>query len=315
MIYSFLFFCYNLVGDNMQVIATLLTFLFWGIADLFYKLGNRGEGNRNHLKTGVMVGLVMGIHGTYLLLTTHTSIHIIDLIKYLPVSLCYIASMVIGYKGLKYLELSISSPIQNTSGVIVALLFIIFFKEHYDYPFYIAVLSIFIGIIILSIIGLEKNKNERKEFNKKNTFQKILTLTILFPLGYCLLDGLGTFLDGIYLDKLELIGEEASLIAYEYTFAIYGLITFIYLKIKNESFSIIKEKPKLIAALFETAGEIFYVTAMSGNSTVAAPIIGSYCVLSLLLSRVFLKEKLSKKEYIAILLVLIGVIILALLDV
>ena len=54
---------------------------------------------------------------------------------------------------------------------------------------------------------------------------------------------------------------------------------------------------------------------MSGNSTVAAPIIGSYCVLSLLLSRVFLKEKLSKREYIAIGLVLIGVIILALLDV
>ncbi len=299
----------------MQAIATLLTFLFWGIADLFYKIGNRGKGNRNHLKTGIMVGLVMGIHGTYLLLTTHTNIQIIDIIKYLPVSLCYIASMVIGYRGLKYLELSISSPIQNTSGVIVALLFIIFFKEHYDFPFYIALVSIFTGIICLSIIGLEDNKKKRKEFNKKNTFQKILTLTILFPLGYCLLDGLGTFLDGIYLDKLELIGETASLIAYEYTFALYGLITFIYLRIKKEDFSIINEKPKLAAALFETAGEIFYVTAMSGNSTVAAPIIGSYCVLSMLLSRIFLKEKLSKKEYACIFLVLIGVIILALLDV
>ena len=299
----------------MQAIATLLTFLFWGIADLFYKIGNQGKGNRNHLKTGIMVGLVMGIHGTYLLLTTHTNIQIIDIIKYLPVSLCYIASMVIGYRGLKYLELSISSPIQNTSGVIVALLFIIFFKEHYDFPFYIALVSIFIGIICLSIIGLEDNKKKRKEFNKKNTFQKILTLTILFPLGYCLLDGLGTFLDGIYLDKLELIGETASLIAYEYTFALYGLITFIYLKIKKEDFSIINEKPKLAAALFETAGEIFYVTAMSGNSTVAAPIIGSYCVLSMLLSRIFLKEKLSKKEYACIFLVLIGVIVLAFLDV
>ena len=299
----------------MQAIATLLTFLFWGIADLFYKIGNQGKGNRNHLKTGIMVGLVMGIHGTYLLLTTHTNIQIIDIIKYLPVSLCYIASMVIGYRGLKYLELSISSPIQNTSGVIVALLFIIFFKEHYDFPFYIALVSIFTGIICLSIIGLEDNKKKRKEFNKKNTFQKILTLTILFPLGYCLLDGLGTFLDGIYLDKLELIGETASLIAYEYTFALYGLSTFIYLKIKKEDFSIINEKPKLAAALFETAGEIFYVTAMSGNSTVAAPIIGSYCVLSMLLSRIFLKEKLSKKEYACIFLVLIGVIVLAFLDV
>lgn len=299
----------------MQAIATLLTFLFWGTADLFYKLGNRGKGNYNHLKTGIMVGLVMGIHGTYLLLTTHSSLNIMDIIKYLPVSFCYIASMIIGYKGLKYLELSISSPIQNTSGVIVALLFIVFFKEHYDLPFYIAVASIFIGIISLSIIGLENNKKERKEFNKKNTFQKILTLTILFPLGYCLLDGLGTFLDGIYLDKLKIIGETPSLIAYEYTFALYGLITFIYLKSKKETFSITKEKTKLMAALFETAGEIFYVTAMSGNSTIAAPIIGSYCVLSMLLSRIFLKEKLSRKEYACIFLVLVGVIILALLDV
>ena len=144
----------------MQVLATLLTFLFWGIADLFYKLGNRGEGNSNHLKTGIMVGLVMGIHATYLLLTTHVSIHIIDIIKYLPVSFCYIASMIIGYRGLKYLELSISSPIQNTSGVIVALLFIVFFKEHYDYPFYLAVSSIFIGIIIFFLKLLEKLKHK-----------------------------------------------------------------------------------------------------------------------------------------------------------
>ena len=299
----------------MQAIATLLTFLFWGIADLFYKIGNRGKGNRNHLKTGIMVGLVMGIHGTYLLLTTHTNIQIIDIIKYLPVSLCYIASMVIGYRGLKYLELSISSPIQNTSGVIVALLFIIFFKEHYDFPFYIALVSIFTGIICLSIIGLEDNKKKRKEFNKKNTFQKILTLTILFPLGYCLLDGLGTFLDGIYLDKLELIGEEASLIAYEYTFALFAFITYFYLKIKNESFHFFKERDKIGAAIFETCGEIFYVKAMSGNATISAPIIGSYCILSMILSRVFLKEKLTKKEYLGISLVLIGIIILAVLDV
>ena len=54
---------------------------------------------------------------------------------------------------------------------------------------------------------------------------------------------------------------------------------------------------------------------MSGNATISAPIIGSYCVLSMLLSRVFLKEKLKKKEYIGIILVLIGIIILAILDI
>lgn len=299
----------------MWAFNALITFVFWGVADLFYKLGNQGEGDRNHLKTGVMVGLVMGLHATYYLITHHVNITLIEMIKYLPVSLCYIASMVIGYKGLKYLELSISSPIQNTSGVIVALLLIIFFKEQYPPTFYIAMALIFIGIIILSLVGLKENQKNRKEFQKKNTFQKVLALTILFPLAYCLLDGAGTFLDGVYLDKLELISDDASLVAYEYTFAIYGLITYIYLKWKKESFSLIKEKTKLFAAIFETAGEIFYVQAMEMNSTQSAPIIGSYCVLSMLLSRVFLKEKLEKKEYLGIFFVLVGVIVLAILDV
>ena len=54
---------------------------------------------------------------------------------------------------------------------------------------------------------------------------------------------------------------------------------------------------------------------MSGSSVIAAPIIGSYCVLSMLLSRIFLKEKLSIKEYFAIFLVIIGIVILGILDI
>ena len=105
----------------------------------------------------------------------------------------------------------------------------------------------------------KETENDRVEYRKKNTFKKILALTIIFPLAYCLLDGAGTFLDGIYLDKLSLISEDTALIAYEYTFLIYGIITYIYLKTKKQEFHIIKEKPMLAAAIFETAGEFFFV--------------------------------------------------------
>ncbi len=54
---------------------------------------------------------------------------------------------------------------------------------------------------------------------------------------------------------------------------------------------------------------------MSGNATISAPIVGSYCILSMILSRIFLKEKLSLKEYMAIGLVLIGIVILAVMDI
>ena len=39
---------------------------------------------------------------------------------YLPVSVLYILSMTLGYVGLRYIELSISSPICNSSGALVA---------------------------------------------------------------------------------------------------------------------------------------------------------------------------------------------------
>ena len=299
----------------MWIMYTLLTFLCWGIADVFYKIGNKGEEEYNHLKTGIMVGLVMGIHASIILITSSTNITLMDIIKYLPISFCYISSMVIGYRGLKYLELSISSPIQNTSGIITALLLMIFFKESYDYPFFIALILIVIGITGLSMIQIKDNKEKRIEYQKNNPLKKIFTLTILFPLVYCILDGAGTFLDGIFLDKLELVNEDTALVAYEYTFLIYGIITYFYLRKKKQIFNIVKEKSKLAAAIFETAGQFCYVYAMSGNATITAPIVGSYCVLSMILSRIFLKEKLMKQEYAYIFLVLIGIVILAFLDI
>ena len=299
----------------MWIIYTLLTFAFWGIADLFYKIGNKDEGKYNHLITGIFVGLVMGMHATIYLIVDHTDISIMDMIKYLPVSFFYISSMIIGYKGLKFLELSISSPVQNTSGIITAILLMLFFHESYEYPFFIAVILIFIGIILLSIIEVKDNKKKRLEYKKKNKMSKVITFTMIFPLLYCILDGAGTFLDGIYLDKMELISEGSALVAYEYTFLIYGICTFFYLKYKKVKIKIFDEKPKLFAAIFETAGQFFYVFAMSGNSTISAPIVGSYCILSLLLSKIFLKEKLSIKEYISIILVIIGIVILSIMDI
>ncbi len=288
----------------------ILSFILWGAADLFYKKGNPSKKDTNsHLKTGAIVGLVMGLHATIYLIVNHLSINFIDFLKYLPISFCYIASMVIGYKGLKYIELSISSPIQNTSGVITALLLLIFFKEAYDMPVYIGIFLVFIGIVILSIIEYKENRNCDIKIYKK----KLTLLAVFLPLMYCLLDGLGTFLDGIYLDKLELISEDSALISYEYTFFLYGIISLIFLNKKKDKLKLKNDYNKLIAAILETAGQFFYVFAMSEDSVIGATIIGSYFVLSLILSRIFLKETLSIKKYIGVLITSIGIIVLLIL--
>ena len=54
---------------------------------------------------------------------------------------------------------------------------------------------------------------------------------------------------------------------------------------------------------------------MSGNAIIAAPIISSVCVVSVILSRIFLKEKLTKKQYAAIAIVILGILMLSVTDV
>ena len=291
---------------------SIITFLCWGTADLFYKKGNVGNKQYNYLKTGLIVGLVMGIHATIYLIIKGLSLNILEMIKYLPVSLCYIISMVVSYKGFKYIELSLASPIENTSGVVTSLLLLLIFKEQYPFIAYIGMLLIFIGIVTVSYIEHKEDRSTELKVSKK---KNIKILIILFPLIYCFLDGIGTFLDALYLDKFELISEDSALICYEYTFLVFAFITYLFLRKRNEKINLLKEKDKLIAALLETAGQFFYVFAMAKNSTIGATIIGSYCLLALVLSHIFLKEKLSFVKYIGLFIAVSGLIILTILDI
>lgn len=290
----------------MWFIMAILTLSLWGFADLFYKKGNNEKDKYSHLKTGILVGLVMGIHATLYLIFTNTGVTFMDMLKYLPVSICYIASMVIGYKGLKYIELSISSPIQNSSGVITSLLLVLVFKLSLSTLNIIGIAILFIGVLLLSIIEIKKDK-----LNKQDIFNFLKIQVVFFPIIYCILDGLGTFLDSVYLDQLELISEDTALLAYEYTFLLYGAAIYIYLKyFKKEKISIKAEKDKVIAAIFETLGQFTYVYAIASHSAISIPIVSCYSALSILLSRIFLKEKLNIAQYAAILIIFIGIIIL-----
>lgn len=296
----------------MWFIFALITTFAWGSADLFYKKGSNPNDNFSHIKIVIMVGLIMGLHGFYYMISNHISFSPFQLVRYFPVSFFYILSMTIGYVGLRYIELSISSPIQNSSSAVTAILLLIFFQQNLSWLEITGIMIISIGVFSLALI--EKKKEDAKliiqnvDIDKK---YRTSFLAIMFPILYCVFDGLGTFADAIYLDEWKLITENDALLAYEFTFFLCGLIGLFYLTlIKKEKFSFIKEREKGYAAIFETAGQFFYVFAMSGNSVIAAPLVASYSIVSVILSRIFIKEKLTKKQYIVILFVLLGIILL-----
>lgn len=300
----------------MWFVFSLLTALAWGGADLFYKKGTDSNDRFSHLKIIIMVGLVMGIHATAYMLIKDITFDPVELLRYLPVSALYILSMAIGYIGLRYIELSIASPVQNSSGAVTTILLFIFFTHDLGSIEILGIVIITLGIIGLAI--LEKKAENKALIASSTQIDKkyqIGFLAIIFPILYCLIDGLGTFADAIYLDELTLISEDSALLAYEYTFFICAVFSFVFLRfIKKESFNVFKERDKGAAAILETTGQFFYVFAMAGNAIIAAPLIASYSIFSVILSRIFLKEKLSTKQYITIAIVIFGIVLLGIAD-
>ena len=297
---------------------SIATALLWGTAELFYKKGARPDEKYSHLKICVWVGVVMGAHAIFTLLTQDINYNPINLLVYLPVSLFYIISMAFSYFGMRFLEESISDPIENTAGVICVLLFAIFMGDEFSALTWIAV-----AIIAVGVVGVGYMENHGETPRKKKYGKTLAVIAFCMPFVYALLDAFGTFLDDAFflvediastplVDVTEETIEAVANTSYELTFAAFALILFIFMKAKKVEFGPVPQhKDKILAAVFETAGQFTYVYALGGVDAIAAPILSSVCVVSLVLSRIFLKEKLSWKTYAFIAVVIVGILLLA----
>ncbi len=298
---------------------SLLALLFWSGSDLFSKIGCRdGRDRYSHLKMLMAVGLLMGLHAGYEIIFGGTEISWSIILRYLPVSLLYILSMAIGYFGLRYIELSISSPICNSSGAIVAVLSIAIYGISEDVPAaaLAAVALVCIGVVALGVTEAREDEELRKARQDEANWRYAKSaLAIALPVIYCVLDALGTFADSRVLETLN---EDSANAAYELTFFAAGLVCAVYvLGVKKQKLSFRAGVPKVIGAAFETVGQVFYIYALADTQHVAfaAPIISAYCVASVLWGRIFLRERLSGRHYAAIATVIAGIIILGVLDI
>ena len=305
-------------GAYMWFAFSIIALLCWSCSDLFSKIGCSGEKDKySHLKMVIAVGLVMGLHAAYEIFINGVEVNREVITAYLPVSFLYISSMALGYLAMRYIELSISSPVCNSSGAIVAVLTIATrgLKSTGTVSL-LAVALVCAGVIALGITEATEDE-ELRELRQSESGRKYArsAVAIAIPVIYCLLDALGTFADSIILENLD---ESSANCAYELTFLAVGFVCAVYVFIvKRQKVSAKEEIPKYIAACFETAGQFFYIYALADTDHVAytVPIVSGYCAASVLWSRIFLKEKLSKKHYISIALVVCGIIILGVLDI
>lgn len=296
---------------------SLIALLCWSGSDLFSKIGCRdAKDPYSHLKMVTAVGMVMGIHAAYEIFIGGVDITWQVILTYLPVSALYILSMAMGYLGLRYIELSISSPICNSSGALVAVLTLCTAGLGSINGWQLAAVALVcVGVIGLGVVEMTEDDELRRMRQEKSNYKYSRSfIALALPIVYCLLDALGTFADSMVLETLD---EDQANVAYELTFLAVGLVCLIYVVgIRRQRLIPKMEAPKYTGAIFETIGQFFYIYALADEEHVAlsAPIISSYCAASVLWSRIFLKEKLSWKHYLTILAVVAGIVILGVFD-
>ena len=301
----------------MWLWLSLITLLCWSGSDLFSKIGCQdGSDKYSHLKMVIAVGVVMGLHAAFEIFVGGTEISWSVIWTYLPISLLYISSMALGYLGLRYIELSVSSPICNSSGALVAVLTLLFVGgEDYSPLALLAIALVCVGAIGLGVVDATEDPELRAERQKDGNYKYAKSfLALALPVAYCILDAAGTFADNRVLETLD---EGSANCAYELTFLAAAVFCFIYVVlIKKDRLVPKMEGPKYLGAICETAGQFAYIYAIADTSHLAmsAPIISSYCAASVLWSRLFLKEKLSWKHYGMICLVVIGIAIMGIFD-
>lgn len=325
---------------NIFFIFSILALLCWSGSDLFSKMGTREYDKNSHWKVVFAVGFIMGIHFFITLIggavidstvgvdnisqtlasLVYTDFKIMDFVTYLPIAGLYILAMVLGYVGLRYIELSISSPICNSSGALAFLLCVllgIFSLEDITATTIIGIVMITVGIVALGFI--EQHEDEEVKVARQEMANRKYTnsiLAFLLPISYLVIDALGTvgdeylFSDG-FIEKTGIeMSDYAANSAFELTFFILAVFAFVWLKFVKKDIVFKGNKTLFWGGLCETIGQIFYMAVMFSDFSAGMVIISAYCAISVLWSRVFLKEKLSWKHYLVIGLVIAGIVIL-----
>lgn len=298
-------------------ICVTLSIILWSLCDILLKKSSRDlKGKDLGIKYGIAAGFSYFILSLYLLLCRHESITIIEsMLKFWPVSLfgiVFCGVNIFYFKSYKYNEVSINSVIANTSQaigiVILVLLYLILgkinsFWDILDIYKIISLILIILGIVIIS-------KVERGIFFKRKN-------KIIYPVVYATMDSIKIIITGLAVNKTLGYGMPDMDIPIIYGF-IYGIISIIleiYYFYKNKKlFKIISEDT--INIIFGDGCDIlallFYTMAISIDSVFTEMTIMLYPILVMLLSKIIFKEKLKKREYFSICLIVIGTILIVL---
>ena len=308
-------------------ILTLACIILWGVTDILYKAASNQNDRLAHCKTFVWIGIVMALTGGIMSTWSDTLLDSFravkgDMLYLVPLCLVYAVALFFGLLGKMHLDASVVSSLENVDGAMAALIIYFYYLlTGYIHPLYdvgvmevAATVSIIIGVLLLGSHEQARMKQEAhlSEDKKKNRFG---ALALFFPIIYNLADVLSVAeISGVVSEGEETFIPAIDFFIFECAgFALVAICVWFYMLIvKKYAYNPFHEEELLRcgAATGETFGTMTFIFAAGINPTLTAPITSSYCLVTIVLARIFLKERLSKKQYVSLAFLIAGIALL-----
>lgn len=307
-------------------ILTLSCIILWGTTDILLKKSLHHSDPLSQFKTFIWIGLVMALAGCIIAICSDTlpeSFKMVgDNLYLIPLCVFYVIALFFGLLGTKHLEASVVSPLENIDGAIAAIILYFFFlitdsthlTDKVGILDIIGTVAIVVGVILIGIQEQELSKQET-DLDKNEKKHNLGALVLIFPIVYNLVDAASTVAMGVTVSgETEVSIPDVDFFFFECVgFAIVALLVWLYLlTVKKHLYNPFKktELTRCGAGIGDTLGTMAFTFAIALNPILTAPITSSYCLVTIILARIFLKERLTRKQYLSLAILVIGIALL-----
>ncbi len=305
------------------LLLVVAAILMWSATSLLYKAGVH-DGKEEHicLKYSVCVGIVFfAISLVYLIIREEPFSIFESAVRYWPMTvfgIVYAIVNTISYKGYVYNEATVESPVEGISGGTSVILLILAYLALGRADSITALLTplrtagilvILVCVILLSVVRNRENRKDLQDQKQKWMLRGLGTL--IFPVVFAVIDGLETIVTGVCLDTTYgfSMPEGDSIIIVGMEYAAFALGFWVYINIKEKKIYnpfTKKSTPRILGAVADNVGIVLYAYAMAINSVSTDPLLAVYPVFVMLGGRLLMKEKVSKAQYIFLLGIVVG---------
>ena len=305
------------------LLLVVAAILMWSATSLLYKAGVH-DGKEEHicLKYSVCVGIVFfAISLVYLIIREEPFSIFESAVRYWPMTvfgIVYAIVNTISYKGYVYNEATVESPVEGISGGTSVILLILAYLALGRADSITALLTplrtagilvILVCVILLSVVRNRENRKDLQDQKQKWMLRGLGTL--IFPVVFAVIDGLETIVTGVCLDTTYgfSMPEGDSIIIVGMEYAAFALGFWVYINIKEKKIYnpfTKKSTPRILGAVADNVGIVLYAYAMAINSVSTDPLLAVYPVFVMLGGRRLMKEKVSKAQYIFLLGIVVG---------